>query len=144
MIYNKEQLSGGYGNNSNVKKFCSRCGVLISANVWYCPTCTKQKELEEEKLKKERNKIYNKERYKDKNNIKMKRFYGSQEWKKVRNEVMIRDNYFCQDCFNKGILKKAETVHHKIELADDWSKGLDKENLISLCNKCHNHRHNRW
>ena len=134
----------GYSNESNIKKFCSRCGKLISANVWYCDECTRKKEIEDEKLKKEFNKRYNNERYKDKNNLKIKRFYGSVEWSLIRREVLIRDNYLCRDCLEKGLYKKAETVHHIEEVVDNWDRRLDKENLISLCNKCHNKRHNRW
>ena len=137
-------ISRTYGNGSKTKKFCSRCGKLISATVWYCPTCTKRKELEEERLKKERCKRYNKERYKDENNLKIKRFYGSKDWETMRKIILIRDNYLCVHCFKKGIYTKAETVHHKVEIEQAWELRLDKENLISLCNKCHNKVHNRF
>lgn len=32
-------------------------------------------------------------------------------------------------------------VHHIIPLLDDWSKGLDMDNLESLCHACHNKEH---
>lgn len=57
------------------------------------------------------------------------------KWEEVRNQVLKRDNYKCVVCG-----KPATQVHH-IHLR---SKHRDlmyvKNNLVSLCNDCHNHQ----
>ncbi|MBI9014366.1 MAG: HNH endonuclease [Clostridiales bacterium] len=69
------------------------------------------------------------------------KFYHSREWKKVREAVLIRDNYLCQNCIKDNIIKSAEIVHHIVEIKDDWSKRLSISNCKSLCLKCHNSIH---
>ncbi|MCY8126047.1 HNH endonuclease [Bacillus spizizenii] len=34
-------------------------------------------------------------------------------------------------------------VHHIEEYADNPDRGLDMDNLVSLCNSCHNKRHKK-
>lgn len=55
-------------------------------------------------------------------------------WKKVRREVLKRDNYTCQKC---GKTKKEIRidVHHKIPYR--ICKEHKVENCVSLCIKCH-------
>ena len=35
-------------------------------------------------------------------------------------------------------------VHHIIPLRDDYTKGLELDNLICLCNRCHKKVHARY
>lgn len=87
-----------------------------------------------------------------------KQFYDSAVWQKRRADVLKRDHYECQDCRErittanrKGItlngweryLNKATCVHHIVELQENPELGLDPDNLVSLCNRCHNERHGR-
>ena len=88
-------------------------------------------------LTKKSTQIYNKY-YRDKT---INSFYQSKEWRRVRNAVIARDNYLCQRCLKKGIIKRADVVHHIIEVKEDWSKRLDMNNLESLCHACHNAEH---
>ena len=39
--------------------------------------------------------------------------------------------------------RRAEAVHHIVELKEHPELGLEDDNLISLCVKCHNLRHGR-
>jgi len=57
------------------------------------------------------------------------------KYKKLQQEVVIRDNFTCQDC---GIYTE-NPPHHKILK----SRGGDDtaENLILLCQKCHAQKH---
>lgn len=80
------------------------------------------------------------------------RLYNTKEWKKKRIEILKRDNYECQRCSGKYKageivkhyrLKRANTVHHKIEMKDDPMRMLDDDNLISLCRNCHDIIHGR-
>ncbi|MEM5397333.1 HNH endonuclease signature motif containing protein [Staphylococcus gallinarum] len=70
-----------------------------------------------------------------------KRFYKSQEWRRVREQALIRDNYLCQVCLDKGIITDAKIVHHIIYLRHDFDKALDLDNLTSVCQTCHNKIH---
>ena len=40
-------------------------------------------------------------------------------------------------------IRRAEEVHHIVELKEHPELGLEDDNLISLCVKCHNLRHGR-
>lgn len=70
-------------------------------------------------------------------------FYNSTAWQTVRRQALLRDNNLCQQCFKEGILKPADMVHHKVEVKDNWELRLDIDNLVSLCNACHNKVHGK-
>lgn len=87
-----------------------------------------------------------------------KSFYNSKAWKKKRMEILKRDYFECQDCRarlrkaqEQGVtltgterfIRRAEEVHHKLELREHPELALDDDNLISLCVQCHNMRHGR-
>ncbi|WP_130806508.1 HNH endonuclease [Senegalia massiliensis] len=69
------------------------------------------------------------------------KFYQSIYWRRMREEILKRDNYECQHCKDKGKYSKGECVHHKEHLKDNPMRGLDPSNLITLCNVCHNKEH---
>lgn len=54
------------------------------------------------------------------------------DWELVKRAILIRDDYTCSKCGGKDLL----TVHHR----DGTSKN-DPENLVTLCQKCHNEIH---
>ena len=58
-------------------------------------------------------------------------YYGS-DWKKVRVEVLKRDNNQCQLC---GKFEGRLEIHHKIPFVITKDNSLN--NLITLCAKCH-------
>lgn len=79
-----------------------------------------------------------------------KQFYKSREWKRLRAQVLRMDHYECQLHKQRGRYKRANTVHHVLELKDRpdlktsvWYEG--KRQLVSLCKDCHEevhgHRH---
>lgn len=70
-----------------------------------------------------------------------KSFYNSSDWQCVREHALIRDHYLCVRCFKEKKLVPADMVHHIIPLRDDRDKGLDLDNLESLCHPCHNKEH---
>jgi|SRR5699024_5394205 len=69
------------------------------------------------------------------------KFYQSKEWRETRHKVMERDNFECQRCKKEGKFHVGECVHHKVHLKDNPLLGLDKSNLITLCNSCHDKEH---
>ena len=87
-----------------------------------------------------------------------KAFYNSSAWKQKRLQILERDHYECQDCRRRlkdavaaghilqgedRKIRRAEEVHHIVELKEHPELGLEDDNLISLCVKCHNLRHGR-
>lgn len=70
-------------------------------------------------------------------------FYNSKEWKKVREVRWQMDNGLCQECIKYNKITLADAVHHIVELKEDWSKRLDIDNLMCVCDRCHNNIHNR-
>ena len=86
-----------------------------------------------------------------------RKFYDSQEWKQLREEIKKRDNYECQECKRQGRLtidtneysegakrKKIKLlVDHIKELEDYPDLALDEENLETKCVRCHNIKHGR-
>lgn len=87
------------------------------------------------------------------------RFYSLScyRWEQLRQERLELDNYECMMCngrWNDGKhkplkiqIKRAQAVHHimPLELCPNLAQDID--NLISLCNTCHNiveGRYKRW
>ena len=112
------------------KKKCNKnnCNELIDYRNKFCE---KHKELINQS-----NKDY--ERYRNERDKTYIQFYQGRVWKSTRKSVMLEYDYLCQECLRQGYYQQANVVDHIIELKDDWSKRLDKSNLIPLCHSCHN------
>lgn len=66
-------------------------------------------------------------------------FYHSPEWEAVRQAVLVRDHYLCQECLRKhNKLTPTSTVHHIKELRKAWHLRLVMSNLEAICEPCHN------
>lgn len=70
-----------------------------------------------------------------------RKFYKSKDWKHKRKQILERDNHECQWCKAKGEYSKANTVHHIKSLDEHPGLALADDNLISLCEACHNRAH---
>lgn len=67
--------------------------------------------------------------------------YNCKRWKRKREWILKRDGYMCQRCKRYGRQREAKTVHH-IKHADEYPELAYKDdNLISLCDACHNAEH---
>lgn len=67
--------------------------------------------------------------------------YKSKKWKKKRAVILRRDKYLCQECKKYGRKREAVTVHH-IKHVDEYPElAYNDDNLVSLCNACHNKMH---
>ena len=73
----------------------------------------------------------------EKNTLKKQGFYHSPAWRRIRVLALQRDNYLCQVCLKKGVIKKATEVHHIRPIAKQPELALELENLQSLCWWCH-------
>ncbi len=58
--------------------------------------------------------------------------YHRDDWELVKRATLIRDGYTCSKCGGKELLG----VHHK-----DGTSRNDPENLVTLCQKCHQEAH---
>jgi len=113
-----------------------RCGKKISLALSRCEEC----QVKYDKRNKDRHKAYNRAR-RDKTS---ESFYNSKIWRLTRNDVVERDHHLCQLCLNEKRIKPMYLVHHIKELRDYPELGLDKGNLISVCNKCHGYIHSEY
>ena len=68
-------------------------------------------------------------------------FYKSSNWLHKRKQVLERDNYECQRCKSKGGFSPATCVHHIKHLKDRPDLALEEDNLVGLCDACHNLEH---
>ena len=114
-----------------IKKKCSHitCNELIPRRK-QPPYC----EYHTTVVKGERNKSYNSKRDQE-----IEKFYKSRSWQRFRKTVLAEHHYLCSVCSNAG-----NVVHHKIEVKEDWSKRLDRNNVTVVCNACHNKIHDRF
>ncbi|WP_407938551.1 HNH endonuclease [Niallia nealsonii] len=74
---------------------------------------------------------------------KLIKFYKSRAWKDLREVALRRDNYECQNCKGRGRYHRAQCVHHIKEVKPHPELALTLDNLMSLCNACHNQVHDR-
>lgn len=69
--------------------------------------------------------------------------YNCAKWEHLREKIMRRDKYKCQECLRYGKQVQAKHVHHvnPAEFYEDLK--YNPHNLISLCSACHNEMHDR-
>ena len=75
-----------------------------------------------------------------------KAFYNAAAWKHKRMQILERDHYECQDCRKRlkdavaaghilqgedRKIRRAEEVHHIVELKEHPELGLEDDNLIN-------------
>lgn len=68
------------------------------------------------------------------------RDYRGTSWNSLRLEILIRDNYTCQECKTHFKSPKLH-IHHKIPYR--YTKDNSKNNLITLCESCHHKIENK-
>lgn len=64
-------------------------------------------------------------------------------WKRLRNFVMARDEYRCQESLRYGQSVPAEMVHHIYPVREYPELEFVAWNLVALSNYQHNKMHNR-
>lgn len=104
------------------------CKALIPFDIQYCPKHTH--------MKRERHRVYDAAR--EREDKKYRSVYHSTRWRNLRKQVLLRDEYMCQECLKHNQYTIADVADHIIELRDDISKAYDINNLQSLCHACHN------
>lgn len=78
------------------------------------------------------------------------KFYQSRSWRSLRLQILVRDNYECQECKRQGKVKldnpdkrKTFDVDHIKEIYTNPELSLNPDNLETLCIRHHNEKHNR-
>lgn len=79
------------------------------------------------------------------------KFYKSKDWRQLRQYILERDNYECQECKRQGYVKLTDDTKHKSldvdhikELHTHSELAFEPDNLETLCIRCHNKKHNRF
>jgi len=68
------------------------------------------------------------------------KIYNSRQWKLVRVEALVRDEFMCVMCRANGTDTEAEEVDHILELQDRLDLAFELDNLQSLCKPCHSQK----
>lgn len=69
--------------------------------------------------------------------------YKTKRWKKLREYILKRDKYLCQDAIRYGKSVEATTVHHIFPASEYPELFYNPDNLISLSTAAHNAMHDR-
>ena len=118
-----------------LKTNCASCNKLVDYGTTHCPECA-LKVAQERQEKDTRYKFYRQD-------IREQAFYISKEWLRVRKIALARDHFLCQHCLKDKQVTAADVVHHIKELKQFPELALTLDNLLCLCNACHNTVHNK-
>lgn len=106
------------------------CYNLTRNKSGYCDEHKEEYEIKERERRNRFNSRYNKDN-------KYNKFYWTKAWKELRDYVLARDNFLCQECLKHNKITEATDVHHKKKIRENWGLRLDSDNCISLCRECH-------
>src|SRR5574344_840861 len=110
-------------------KLCAKCGRVMGLGSALCPACQSKAA--------ERHKLYDAHARNKQSAV----FYKSVAWLRLRDAMMMANNYQCTVCRSLGVVAPADEVHHIIPIDIDWSKRLDANNLVCLCHRHHMEAH---
>ena len=80
------------------------------------------------------------------------KFYKTHEWRALRAAVLREHHSECAWCRERGIVRRAETVHHVKHVDEFPELALSRvyrdetgehDNLVPLCHECHDRAHGR-
>lgn len=71
------------------------------------------------------------------------KLYSRSLWGEIRKVIYKRDNYKCQRCGNPHKIDNKLNAHHIKSWAGNRKERFNLENIITLCNKCHNWVHSK-
>lgn len=108
-----------------MKTRCRSCRRLIDFGKTYCSEC-------EKKLKKEKSKNLSNKNKIAEYNVK------SANWRRVRAEIIRRDNGCCVLCYVRGKIEyKQLQVHHIVKRINNLDLSFEESNLVTVCRSCH-------
>ena len=69
-------------------------------------------------------------------------FYKTAAWVRTRSHIMERDANECKTCADRGLVTTTSLlVHHVKPIEFEPDQALTDNNLIVVCNSCHNYIH---
>ena len=71
-------------------------------------------------------------------------FFHSEEWENIRNIILERDLYTCQECGADCKSNKDPQIDHIEPITRNWEKRLDPKNLQVLCSDCNRLKSNNY
>lgn len=105
-----------------MKTRCNKCRTLIDYGNSLCEKCNSQ---------------YIKDKKQGLNDKNAEKHVKSGRWKKVRQQILLRDKC-CVLCLKKGLFEYRQLqVHHIVKRTDDISLAYEPSNLVTLCRVCH-------
>ena len=107
------------------------CPELVTIREGFCETHLAQNRLNQ----RHRHRRYDQKRMADADERKLSRFYRTSTWRKLR-EAYITEHPLCELCSQLGRITVGTVVDHIIERRDG-GHDTDKDNLQTLCNRCH-------
>ncbi|WP_097025411.1 HNH endonuclease [Clostridium peptidivorans] len=111
---------------------CTQCGKkVLEGTLCQC----------EVKNRKEKYKEYKHRRLQDNAEKERQKFYSSNIWLTLSEN--IKKHYFglCVVCWFKGLIQENEYTHHIETIKDRFDLRLEEANLIPLCDCCHKKVH---
>lgn len=117
------------------------CNRIVKEGVRYCDYHQSLYMKEQ----KDKYKEYKRRRMHNEEQRKFQRFYCSKEWRNCR-ELAILDTLAIDviDYYKFNRITQGDTVHHVVEVSEDYSKRLDRDNLIYLTNSNHKFVHKEY
>jgi 5-methylcytosine-specific restriction endonuclease McrA len=105
-----------------MKKICNKCGKVIG----YIERCN---------CREAKKRLVSQVQKTDKEDLIVKH---KRKWEKLREEIIKRDDGFCQRCYYKyNILNDRRLEVHHIKSRKNYPKlTFDKKNLITICRTC--------
>jgi len=64
------------------------------------------------------------------------------EWR-LMSERLRRIHPLCQDCLDRGVVTPSVECHHVVKIIDAPQLRLDPSNIVTICRKCHQKRHEK-
>lgn len=113
-------------------KYCNHagCSRLIPQGTKYCEAHT----INQTRENSQRHREYDAHC----RNKRAKAFYNSAAWRAARASVLARDNHIDVYLYiMEHRIVAADTVHHIVELSEDYSRRCDLDNLISISEATH-------
>ena len=66
-----------------------------------------------------------------------RRLYATRRWRRLRREILARDNWRCRRCGGYAAVGGPPEVHHVVRAEADPARFFDPANLETRCRACH-------
>lgn len=114
-----------------IYKICGRCNQMIpSGTTCKCYASYRKRRYKEYDISRGENKYT--------------QFYKTKEWLMIRDKaISFYDGLDIYSYYKLHLIEYGRTMHHIVEMKEDWAKRLDLDNLIFLTESNHRIIHKR-